>query len=52
MNNTGINIEKLKNYGTKDIDITENNIKELRECNFLDFKKQWHEDNGDRKSVV
>ncbi len=47
MNNTGINIEKLKNYGTKDIDITENNIKELRECNFLDFKKQWHEDNGE-----
>lgn len=45
MTNTGVDIAKLKNYGTKDIDITETNIKKLHECDFLDFKQQWHEDN-------
>lgn len=45
MTNTGVDIAKLKNYGTKDIDITETNIKKLHECDFLDFRQQWHEDN-------
>ena len=47
MINTGVDIEKLKKYGTKDIEVTADNITELHECDFLDFKKQWHDDNSE-----
>lgn len=47
MINTGVDIEKLKKYGTKDIEVTADNITELHECDFLDFKKQWHDDKGE-----
>lgn len=45
--NTGIDTENLKNYATKYIEVTVDNITELHECDFLDFKMKWPDDNGE-----
>lgn len=46
MNNNGVDVEKIKNYGTKSVDVNNDNLKQLRECDFLDFKSEWHKENG------
>lgn len=47
MSDSAVDISKLKSYGTKDIQLSSEDIMSLSECDYIDFKTKWYDYNGD-----